>query len=114
MTRVFRAFLLTAGVLAAWAGAAYAQGMGSIFGKVTDSSGGVLPGVTVTVTGAALQQPLVGDDQRKRHLPVPQRADRHLHGHLRARQLQEGACVRTSSSPPASTPASIRSSRSAR
>ncbi len=32
---------------------------GSIFGKVTDESGGVLPGVTVTVTGPALQQPLV-------------------------------------------------------
>jgi hypothetical protein len=31
---------------------------GSIFGKVTDSSGGVLPGVTVTVTGPVLLQPL--------------------------------------------------------
>ena len=32
--------------------------MGSIFGKVTDSTGGVMPGVTVTVSGTALQQPL--------------------------------------------------------
>jgi hypothetical protein len=39
--------------------AAHAQGIGSIFGKVTDVSGGVLPGVTVTVTGTGLQQPLV-------------------------------------------------------
>src|SRR5438067_332258 len=31
---------------------------GSIFGKATDSSGGVLPGVTVTVTGPVLLQPL--------------------------------------------------------
>src|SRR5947208_8019170 len=31
---------------------------GSIFGKTTDSSGGVLPGVTVTVTGPVLLQPL--------------------------------------------------------
>src|SRR5947209_17706935 len=31
---------------------------GEIFGKVTDSSGGVLPGVTVTVTGPVLLQPL--------------------------------------------------------
>src|SRR3954462_6589317 len=43
----------------AWSGTAHAQGMGSIFGKVTDTSGGVLPGVTVTVTGTGLQQPLV-------------------------------------------------------
>src|SRR5262249_27744940 len=33
--------------------------IGSIFGKVTDSSGAVMPGVTVTVTGTGLQQPLV-------------------------------------------------------
>jgi Carboxypeptidase regulatory-like domain len=58
MIRVFRGFLLTAGVLALCAGSAYAQGMGSIFGKVTDPSGGVLPGVTVTVSGTALQRPL--------------------------------------------------------
>jgi len=31
---------------------------GEIFGKVTDGSGGVLPGVTVTVTGPVLLQPL--------------------------------------------------------
>jgi hypothetical protein len=31
---------------------------GSIFGKVSDASGGVLPGVTVTVTGPVLLQPL--------------------------------------------------------
>jgi hypothetical protein len=41
------------------AGSAHAQGVGSIFGKVTDASGGILPGVTVTVTGPSLQQPLV-------------------------------------------------------
>jgi hypothetical protein len=59
MTRVFRGILLAAGILVATAGSAYAQGNGSIFGKVTDPSGGVLPGVTVTVTGPALQRPLV-------------------------------------------------------
>jgi hypothetical protein len=59
MTRGFRAFLLAAGLLAAWAAPAHAQAIGSIFGKVTDPSGGVLPGVTVTVTGPALQAPLV-------------------------------------------------------
>jgi hypothetical protein len=58
ITRGIRAFLLAAGVLAAWAAPAHAQAIGSIFGKVTDSSGGVLPGVTVTVTGPSLQSPL--------------------------------------------------------
>src|SRR5687768_13480440 len=58
MMRGFRAVLLSAGILAAWAIPAHAQAIGSIFGKVTDASGGVLPGVTVTVTGPALQQPL--------------------------------------------------------
>src|SRR4051812_1825769 len=60
MMRGFRAVLLSVGLLAGWALPAHAQAIGSIFGKVTDPSGGVLPGVTVTVAGAALQQPLVG------------------------------------------------------
>jgi hypothetical protein len=38
--------------------AAGAQTTGEIFGKVTDQSGGVLPGVTVTVSGPTLLQPL--------------------------------------------------------
>jgi hypothetical protein len=59
MNRGFRAMLLAACILAVWAGPAHAQAIGSIFGKVTDSSGGVLPGVTVTVTGATLQRPLI-------------------------------------------------------
>ena len=59
MTRGIRAALLAVGLLAAWAGSAHAQAIGSIFGKVTDPSGGVLPGVTVTVAGPALQAPLV-------------------------------------------------------
>ncbi len=62
MTRGFpRRYLLAlaiAGVLA-WAHTAYAQGTGSIYGKVTDESGAVLPGATVTVTGTGLQQPLI-------------------------------------------------------
>src|SRR6185369_10119906 len=59
MNRGYRAMLLTACILAAWATSAHAQAIGSIFGKVTDASGGVLPGVTVTVSGSGLQQPLV-------------------------------------------------------
>ena len=46
--------------LAVFAAAAWAQApTGEIFGKVTDSSGAVLPGATVTVTGPSLLQPLV-------------------------------------------------------
>src|SRR5438128_11028445 len=51
--------VLLLGLIAGWAVPAHAQAIGSVFGKVTDSSGGVLPGVTVTVTGTGLQQPLV-------------------------------------------------------
>jgi hypothetical protein len=54
-----RRCLIAAALLLALTGSASAQGMGSIFGKVTDSSGGVMPGVTVTVTGTGLQLPRV-------------------------------------------------------
>ena len=60
MKQYLRGILLIAGVLALTTGSAYAQARGSIFGKVTDASGGVLPGVTVTVAGTGLQQPLTG------------------------------------------------------
>src|SRR5438552_4025605 len=48
MTRRFRMVTLAACVIAAWvagASTAQAQAIGSIFGKVSDASGGVLPGV---------------------------------------------------------------------
>ena len=69
--------LLCAGLLAVWALPAHAQAIGSIFGKVTDSSGAVMPGVTVTVTGTGLQTPLTARRRRAAHT-VPQRADRHV------------------------------------
>ena len=59
MKQVFRVCMLVTAVIAMTAGSAFAQANGSIFGKATDTSGGVLPGVTVTVSGGALQQPLV-------------------------------------------------------
>ncbi len=59
MTRGFPRLLLAAALVFAFTTSAHAQGMGSIFGKVTDSSGAVMPGVTVTVTGTGLQQPRV-------------------------------------------------------
>jgi hypothetical protein len=36
-----------------------AQQPGEIFGRVTDNSGGVLPGVTVTLTSPVLLQPML-------------------------------------------------------
>ncbi|HXT32483.1 MAG TPA: hypothetical protein VN716_24450, partial [Vicinamibacterales bacterium] len=52
--------MLAALVLVAVAATARAQQpTGEIFGKVTDESGAILPGVTVTLTGPSLLQPLV-------------------------------------------------------
>ena len=59
MKRSVRGILLVAGILLLSAVSANAQAIGSIFGKVTDASGGVMPGVTVTVAGTGLQQPMV-------------------------------------------------------
>ena len=44
-----------------FAGSAAAQSTASIIGQVTDQSGAVLPGVTVTATSPALQVPQVTD-----------------------------------------------------
>jgi len=55
----FKVIVLALVALFATSAIAGAQSQtGSIFGKATDSSGGVLPGVTVTVTGPVLLQPL--------------------------------------------------------
>ena len=55
----FKAVVLALVALFATSGLARAQSQtGEIFGKVTDGSGAVLPGVTVTVAGPVLLQPL--------------------------------------------------------
>jgi hypothetical protein len=54
-----RTFLLALAALVAVSGLASAQSQtGEIFGKATDTTGAVLPGVTVTLTGPVLLQPL--------------------------------------------------------
>src|SRR5215831_8838660 len=52
-TALLAALVLFAGVSSAWA----QSQTGEIFGKVTDPSGAILPGVTVTLTGPSLLQP---------------------------------------------------------
>src|SRR5262245_42992106 len=54
-----RAIALLAALLLSIAGTAGAQSQtGEIFGKVTDESGAILPGVSVTITSPGLLQPL--------------------------------------------------------
>src|SRR5712671_8240280 len=50
---MFACLLLLAGIAPAWAQVS----TGEIFGKATDSTGAVLPGVTVTLSGQALITP---------------------------------------------------------
>ncbi len=57
--RLVRIVAVAAAVLAALATPGLAQQPGEIFGKVTDNSGAVVPGVTVTLTGPVLLQPQV-------------------------------------------------------
>src|SRR6185437_16855134 len=52
--RALWAAILTVSIVAP----AYAQAIGAIHGTVTDNTGAVMPGVTVTVAGTGLQRPL--------------------------------------------------------
>ena len=85
---------VTACVLAAvlfMAAASAAQTVtGEIRGTVRDSSGGVLPGVTVTVTNTKTGLTRTETYERHRVLRVPEPADRQLHRHRRAPGLPQG------------------------
>ena len=59
-SRIVRLVVLCLLMLAGSAAAASAQGVGAIAGTVTDASGAVLPGATVTLTSA---QGTVGGNQ---------------------------------------------------
>jgi hypothetical protein len=59
MSRLLQRVCLGTGFLLVLAGPVYAQATtGSVFGKVTDTTGGVIPGVTVTIAGTGLLQPV--------------------------------------------------------
>jgi|OM-RGC.v1.035920615 hypothetical protein len=45
-------------------GVVHAQSTSEIFGRITDSSGAVMPGVTVTLSGPSLIQPQSTSDGR--------------------------------------------------
>lgn len=65
------ALAVMAGVLLL-VGSARAQQTGEIYGRVTDSSGAVLPGVTVTLTGGPLLQPQVATTSETGSYRFPQ------------------------------------------
>jgi len=67
--------LLTILALVGSVAGAWAQGnTGEIYGKVTDASGAVMPGVTVTLTGARLLQPLTAVSTESGSFRFPQLA----------------------------------------
>ena len=69
--------------LLASAGSAAGQGTGaSIIGQVTDQSGAVLPGVTVTATSPALQVPQDGGHERGGRVPPRATTDWRLSGRV--------------------------------
>ena len=71
---------------------------GRINGTVTDNTGAVLPGVTVTASSPALIQPQVQVTGARRRLPLPGAASGRLQHRLRADRLPERSSARTSAS----------------
>ena len=95
MTRaILRALAALAIVLAfglAPAAAQTGQMFGELVGKVTDDQGGVLPGVTVTLSGPAAMGTPTAVTNEQGLLSLPRRQLRHLHAHVRARRLRADA-----------------------
>ena len=70
--------------------AVHAQAVtGTIFGTVTDNSGAVMPGVTVTVTNVDTGRSRDLRDRRQRRVHRSLHPDRHLQGRRRTAGLQE-------------------------
>ena len=70
--------------LVAVAASAQTVGVGSILGRITDETGALLPGVTVTIKSPSLQLPqLDTPDGRRTALSIHRCADRHLPGAVR-------------------------------
>ncbi len=88
--------VLCAGVLLAPATVSAQTG---IAGVVRDTTGAIMPGVTVEASSPALIEKIARGDQRQRG-PVQDRrpAARHLYGHVHAGGVQDGASAPTSCS----------------
>ena len=72
-------FVLLAGLLAL-PGALAAQTTADVVGRVTDTSGAVLPGASVTIENVGTKDVRTTVTQRHRGLPLHVVADRQLHG----------------------------------
>jgi hypothetical protein len=95
--------------LSVTSGSAAQQQTGEIFGKVTDESGAILPGVSVTLTGPSLLQPLTAITSETGSFQFPRlevgtynvkfelAGSRHHQGgdprDRRSRQREHSACV---------------------
>ena len=67
---------------------AFAQlGGGTLSGTLTDEQGGVLPGVTVTISGSDRTTDAVSD--RGRQIPLPESRARPVQGEPRAPRLRD-------------------------
>ena len=98
MIRLFSAIVLGL-LLAVSPVAAQSQAAnGSIEGTVSDTSGGVLPGVTVTITNTDNGSERVGRHERRRAVPCAAAAARQLSCRRRAAGIQAVRADRTSAS----------------
>ena len=77
MRRIFD-WILVLSLLLAPASPSFAQTFGQITGQVTDASGGILVGASVTVTNTQTNAGARGPDEHVRQLRVPHPAPGHL------------------------------------
>ena len=77
----------------AW-GPAYAQSVGAttgaINGKVSDATGGVMPGVTVTIASPSMQGVRTAVTDAEGLVPLSGDSSRRIQDHLRARRVLDG------------------------
>ena len=102
MTRTFFRVLAALAIVSAFglapAAAQTGQTFGELVGKVTDDQGGVLPGVTVTLSGPAVMGTPTAVTGASGVYRFPGGQHRHLHAEVRARRLRAARPRRASSS----------------
>ena len=65
------------------------QPTGEVFGKVTDQSSAIIPGVTVTLSSPVLPQPLVAVTSETGTYQFPRLEGRRLHRYVRTGRVQD-------------------------